>query len=226
MARGQAAERLVQRGIGRLDVEKNHVGVIEKRREAIGVRRGEGGGGGVQAGVDAACGRGVGGAEEGSHEVGLRHGLAARHGDAAALVEGAVALVALEQLANAHTGAGAGAVRAGELPGVGVVAVLAAHGAPLAEHHEPRTGAVHRPKALGGVHPPDHVNVASMTLGIYSHSRPFHPDTYYNHDRANGPGICEAKFLSAERVALCGAIARAVSLTGQVDLTSPRGRYG
>ena len=85
------------------------------------------------------------------HKGGLQQGFPAGDGDAALVPK--VHLVPADFLYQFRR---LPLLAAGEIPGVRVVAVGAAQGAALQEHHVPHPGAVHRPQGLDGMHPPLH----------------------------------------------------------------------
>ena len=132
----------VRVGIDVLNVQHDQVGHVHQRVELLIVRAfplAVGDAGGVDAGVNVLF---LGQAEELQHEVDLQERLAAGDGDAAVFVELAVALKLADDLLRGHP------VSLADLPGIRIVAVLAAHGAALREHHKAQARAVHRAEAL------------------------------------------------------------------------------
>ena len=136
---GVARQFLVLCRVDNLDVDEQQVGGLHESFEfaeerfitnKVYARR-------VDAGVDS---RRLGRLEEFDEEIHLHQGLAAAHGDAAVFPP--VALVA-ESLFQEVLGGNVESLFALEVPGFGIVAEKAAHGATLREHDEAYSGAVH-----------------------------------------------------------------------------------
>ena len=82
------------------------------------------------------------GGEQLAHELRLQQRLAARHCDAAAAIERAIALEFVHQLCDARFAPLA------HLPRVGIVAIRAPHRAALHEHNEPNPRPINRSEGL------------------------------------------------------------------------------
>ena len=111
--------------------------------------RAVGNAGGIQAGVDVLL---PGQGKQLQHKIDLHQGLAAGDGDAALAVKSRVALVFPDQGLGRADRAGV------HLPGIRVVAVLAAHGTALQEYHKPHAGSIHSAEALSGMDKSVHSN--------------------------------------------------------------------
>ena len=145
-----------------LDVEQDHIGLAPKLLNTLwllGVIRVSTA---VQTCVDTARRRRMGGREQIAHELGLKQRLAARDGQTAGTVKRPVALVFSQQALDRYA-------RTGPLahgPRVRVVAIRAAHGAPLGEHHETHTRPVHGAHALDGVDAPERISGLDVPILI------------------------------------------------------------
>ena len=96
----------------------------------------------IQAGMHAAVGVAVHGTEQISQKLRLQERFTARNGNAAATVELMVALELVHQMLDGHHGA------AVDRPGIGIVAIRAAHGTALNKHHKADAGSVDRSHRL------------------------------------------------------------------------------
>ena len=105
----------------------------------------------VDAGVDACR---LGKFEKFDEEIHLHQGFAAAYGDAAVFTP--VALVA-QRLFQEVFGGNVESIFALEVPGFGIVAEKAAHGAALREHDEAHSGAVHGAESFQFVDASEHI---------------------------------------------------------------------
>ena len=140
-----AGEAFMGLGIHVLDVQHHQVCDCHQSIQLLVVRGGTGAvsdTGGIQTGVDSLC---LGQGEQLQNKVDLHQGFAAGDGDAALAVESFITVVFLKNRLGRADRAGI------HFPGVGVMAVLAPHGAALKKHHEPDAGAVHRAEAFCGM---------------------------------------------------------------------------
>ncbi|MNK69991.1 hypothetical protein D3C87_894020 [compost metagenome] len=139
-----------------LDVEQHQICVVEHPIKQLVVVTHEAVG--IQAGVDPL--RLAGGKQLGD-ELLLQHGFPTGGGDAAAggIHEVAVAGEILHQLGHSDLAAALG------VPGVPVVAILAAHQAALHEYDEADAGAVDCAAGLDGMDPANDVGIAGVANG-------------------------------------------------------------
>ena len=133
---GTADVFTVERFARIFDVQKNAVGLLQKRFDRIVQNASRG----VKAGIDAVC---VAEREDLAGEIGLQERLAARKGDTALLAE---IFTVTQNLAYDLLG---GIFRAvGECPRVGIMAAFAAQMTALEKYDEADAGTVHRAEAL------------------------------------------------------------------------------
>ena len=139
---GMPGQRLMRVGVDMLDVQHHKIGQAHEPVQLLIVRAlalAVGDAGGVNAGVNPLL---FAQREQREHEVNLQKRLAAGDGDAAVFVKRPVALQLGDNLLRGHLRALA------HLPGIRVVAVLAAHGTALRKDHKAQARAVHRAEAL------------------------------------------------------------------------------
>ena len=128
--------------VGMLNIEQYHVGLVEHGIELLGMLRVEGVATAIQAGMHTTIGVVVHCTEQVGQKLGLQKRLAARNGNAAAAVKLMVALELVHQMLDGHHGA------AVNRPGIGIVAIRAAHGTALDKHYEADAGTVNRTHRL------------------------------------------------------------------------------
>lgn len=128
--------------VGMLNIEQYHVGLVEHGIELLGMLRVEGVATAIQAGMHTTIGVVVHCTEQVGQKLGLQKRLAARNGNATAAVKLMVALELVHQMLDGHHGA------AVNRPGIGIVAIRAAHGTALDKHYEADAGTVNRTHRL------------------------------------------------------------------------------
>ena len=133
-------------GIGVLDVEQHHIGLVEYGIELLGVVGIERIAAAVEAGMHAAIGIVVHCTEKVGQKLGLQKRLATRNRNAAAAVKLMVTLELVHEVLDSHHGA------AVNRPGIGIVAIRTAHGAALDKHYEADAGTVDRTHRLNRMH--------------------------------------------------------------------------
>ena len=147
-ARGVApGQALVAIRVRVLDIEQHQIRFVQHTRRALRMRRVERVAAAIEACVDTPGRSVVHRSEQVGQKAWLQKRLPTRYGDPAGAVERAVALELVDQLLNRHERA---CVRTC-VPGIGVVAEQAAHGATLGKHHEADARTVNRGHALDGM---------------------------------------------------------------------------
>ena len=132
--------------VGMLNIEQYHVGLVEHGIELLGMRGIERIAAAIQAGVHTTIGVIVHGVEQVGQKLRLQERLAAGHRNATAAIELVVTLELIHQVFDGHHGA------AVDRPGIGIVAIRAAHGTALNKHHKADAGSVDRSHRLDRMH--------------------------------------------------------------------------
>ena len=129
-------------GIGMLNVEQHHIGLVEHSIELLGVVGVKRISAAVKAGMHAAIGVVVHCTEQVGQKLGLQKRLATRNRNAAATVKLMVTLELVHKVLDGHHRAAVNG------PGIGIVAIRAAHGTALDKHYEADAGTVDRTHRL------------------------------------------------------------------------------
>ena len=128
--------------VGMLNIEQYHVGLVEHGIELLGMLRVEGVATAIQAGMHTTIGVVVHCTEQVGQKLGLQKRLAARNRNSAAAIELVVTLELIHEVLDGHHRA------AVDRPGIGIVAIRAAHGTALNKHHKADAGSVDRSHRL------------------------------------------------------------------------------